>query len=100
MEIVIAVIVIVLIGYWAYTNFNKEKADGSHVLDTFTKPTEVVPPAPVVEPAKVETPAPKLVVDGHGNVHEVAPVPKAKRAPAVKKPRAPAKPRAKKTPAK
>ena len=82
MEIVIAVIVIILLGYWAYTNFNKEKADGSHVLDTFTKPTEVVPPAPVAEPAKVEA---------------VAPVTKA---PAVKKPRAPAKPRAKKTPAK
>ena len=84
MEIVIAVIVIGLLGYWAYTNFNKEKADGSHVLDTFTKPTEVVPPAPVAEPVKVEA---------------VAPVPVAK-APAVKKPRAPAKPRAKKTPAK
>ena len=82
MEIVIAVVVIVLLGYWAYTNFNKEKPDGSHVLDTFTKPTEVVPPAPVAEPAKVEA---------------VAPVAKA---PAVKKPRAPAKPRAKKTPAK
>ena len=84
MEIVIAVIVIILLGYWAYTNFNKEKADGSHVLDTFTKPTEVVPPAPVAEPVKVEA---------------VAPVPVAK-ALAVKKPRAPAKPRAKKTPAK
>ena len=84
MEIVIAVIVIILLGYWAYTNFNKEKADGSHVLDTFTKPTEVVPPAPVAEPVKVEA---------------VAPVPVAK-APAVKKPRAPARPRAKKTPAK
>ena len=82
MEIVIAVIVILLLGYWAYTNFNKEKADGSHVLDTFTKPAEVAPPAPVAEPVKVEA---------------VAPVAKA---PAVKKPRAPAKPRAKKTPAK
>ena len=76
MEIVIAVIVIGLLGYWAYTNFNKEKPDGSHVLDTFTKPTEVVPPAPVAEPVKVEAVA-----------------------PAVKKPRAPAKPRAKKPPA-
>jgi hypothetical protein len=75
MEIVIAVVVIGLLGYWAYTNFNKEKPDGSHVLDTFTKPTEVVPPAPVAEPVKVEA---------------VAPV--------VKKPRAPAKPRAKKPP--
>ena len=80
MEIVIAVVVIGLLGYWAYTNFNKEKDDGSHVLDTFTKPAEVVPPAPVAEPVKVET---------------VAPVAKA---PAVKKTRAPAKPRAKKPP--
>ena len=75
MEIVIAVVVIGLLGYWAYTNFNKEKPDGSHVLDTFVKPTEPVPPAPVAEPVKVEAVA-----------------------PAVKKPRAPAKPRAKKTP--
>jgi hypothetical protein len=91
MEIVIAAVVIGLIGYWAYTHFNKEKADGSHVLDTFTKPVEVAPPAPVS----------KLVVDGHGDVHESAPAPKAKRAPAAKKPaapRAPAKPRAKKPP--
>jgi len=78
MEIVLAVIVIVLLGYWAYTVFNKEKPDGSHVLDTFTKPAEVVPPAPVAEPVKVEAVA---------------------KAPAVKKPRAPAKPRAKKPPA-
>ena len=76
MEIVIAVVVIGLLGYWAYTNFNKEKPDGSHVLDTFTKPTEPVPPAPVAEPVKVEAVA-----------------------PTVKKPRAPAKPRAKKPPA-
>ena len=80
MEIVIAVVVIGLLGYWAQTNFNKEKPDGSHVLDTFTKPTEPVPPAPVAEPVKVEA---------------VAPVTKA---PVVKKPRAPAKPRAKKPP--
>jgi len=75
MEIVIAVIVIGLLGYWAYTNFNKEKPDGSHVLDTFTKPTEVAPPAPVAEPVRVEAVA-----------------------PAVKKPRAPAKLSAKKPP--
>ena len=76
MEIVIAVGVIGLLGYWAYTNFNKEKPDGSHVLDTFVKPVEPVPPAPVAEPVKVEAVA-----------------------PTVKKTRAPAKPRAKKTPA-
>ena len=84
MEIVIAVVVIGFVVYWGYTHFNKEKADGTHFLDTLAKPVEVVSPAPVAEPAKVEA---------------VAPVPVAK-APAVKKPRAPAKPRAKKTPAK
>ena len=57
MEIVIAVVVIGLLGYWAYTNFNKEKPDGSHVLDTFVKPTEPVPPAPV-PPAPAPAPAP------------------------------------------
>jgi hypothetical protein len=59
-------------------------------------PYKVEPP-PVVkvsEPAPVV--APKLTVDGHGDVHIAAS--KAKRAPAVKKPRAPAKPRAKKPP--
>ena len=75
MEIVIAVVVIGLLGYWAYTNFNKEKPDGSHPLDQFTKPVEAAPPAPVAEPVRVEAVA-----------------------PAVKKPRAPAKPRAKKPP--
>ena len=87
MEIVIAVVVIGLVVYWGYTHFNKEKADGTHFLDTLAKPTEVASPAPVVEPVKVEAVTP------------VAPMPVAK-APAVKKPRAPAKPRAKKTPAK
>ena len=62
-------------------------------------PYKVEPP-PVVkvsEPAPVV--APKLTVDGHGDVHKAAP--KAKRAPAVKKaavPRAPVKSRAKKPP--
>ena len=88
MEIVIAVVIIGLVGYWAYTHFNKEKANGSHVLDTFTKPAEPTPPAPVADHVRVETVAP------------AEPAPKAKRAPAEKKPRAPAKPRAKKTPAK
>ena len=89
MEIVIAVVVIGLVVYWGYTHFNKEKADGTHFLDTLAKPVEVAPPAPVAEPVKVES----------VKVEAVAPVPVAK-APAVKKPRAPAKPRAKKTPAK
>jgi hypothetical protein len=85
MEILIAAVVIGLIGYWAYTNFNKEKPDGAHVLDTLTKPVEVVPPAPVAEPVKVEAITP------------VAPVLDTET-PVVKKPRAPAKPRAKKLP--
>ena len=82
----------------------------------FGKP---IPPKPVEAPYKIETPvvaepvkveatAPAVVVDGHGDVHEVAPVPKAKKAPAKKtpakkpavikaqpKPKAPRKPRAK-----
>ena len=90
MEIVIAVVVIGLVGYWAYTHFNKEKADGSHVLDTFTKPVESAP-YKVPEPPAT-TPIP-LVVE--------TPAPKAKRGPAVKKvpaPKAPAKPRARKAP--
>ena len=62
-------------------------------------PYKVEPP-PVVKvsrPAPVV--APKLTVDGHGDVHKAAP--KAKRAPAVKKviaPQAPARSRAKKAP--
>ena len=87
MEIVIAVVVIGLVVYWGYTHFNKEKADGTHFLDTLAKPVEVASPAPVAEPAKAEP----------AKVEAVAPVAKA---PVVKKPRAPAKPRAKKTPAK
>jgi hypothetical protein len=86
MEIVLVVIVIGLLGYWAYTNLNKEKSNEPHPLDTFTKPVETAAPAPVAEPVRVEA---------------VEPAPKPKRAPAVKKPaapRAPAKPRAKKTP--
>ena len=80
MEIVIAVVVIGLVVYWGYTHFNKEKADGTHFLDTLAKPVEVASPAPVAEPVKVEAVAP------------------AAKAPAVKKPRALAKPRAKKPP--
>ena len=78
MELAITIIIIGLIGYWAYTNFNKQKSDGSHPLDQFTKPVEA---APVAEPVRVEAVTP------------------AAKAPAVKKPRAPAKPRAKKPPA-
>ena len=101
MEIAIAIIIMGLVIYWAYTNFTKEKYDGSHPLDQYTNPVETAP-YKVPEPPAV-TPIP-LMVDGHGDVHKVAPVkpaPKAKRAPAVKKPaapKAPARPRAKKVP--
>ena len=100
MEIVIAVVVIGLLGYWAYTNFNKEKPDGSHVLDTFTKPAESAP-YKVPEPSAEV----KFVAEMSYAIHDTdkplvtpAKQPPAKRAPAVKKPRAPAKPRAKKPP--
>ena len=85
MEIILATVVIVLLGYWAYTHFNKEKADGSHPLDVLTKTPEPVAPPPVTDHVRVEATAP------------AEPAPKAKKAPAAKKPKAPAKPRAKKT---
>ena len=104
MEIIIAVVVIGLLGYWAYTNFNKQKPDVSHPLDTLTKPVESAPHK-VPEPSAEL----KLVAEMSDAIHDTGkPVvpptkkPAAKRAPAVKKPaapRAPAKPRAKKTPA-
>ena len=108
MEIVIAVVVIGLLGYWAYTNFNKEKPDGSHVLDTLTKPAESAP-YKVPEPSAEV----KFVAEMSYAIHDtdkpvVTPAkkppakrPPAKRGPAVKKtvaPQAPAKPRAKKAP--
>ena len=104
MEIVLVVIVFGLLGYWAYTNFNKEKSNKSHPLDMFTKPVESAP-YKVPEPSAEL----KLVAEMSDAIHDTGkPVvpptkkPAAKRAPAVKKPaapQAPAKPRAKKTPA-
>ena len=101
MEIIIVVIVIGLIGYWAYTIFNKQNPDGSHTLDTLTKPVESAP-YKVPEPSAEV----KFVAEMFDAIHDTdkpvvtpAKQPPAKRAPAVKKPRAPAKPRAKKTPA-
>lgn len=52
MEIIIAVAILGLIGYWAYSALNKEKSDGSHPLDSVAKPAEEKSPEPVV--AKVE----------------------------------------------
>ena len=102
MEIVLVVIVFGLLGYWAYTNFNKEKSNKSHPLDMFTKPVESAP-YKVPEPSAEV----KFVAEMSYAIHDTdkplvtpAKQPPAKRAPAVKKPRAPAKPRAKKTPAK
>ena len=103
MEIAIAIIIIGLVCYWAYTNSNKEKYDGSHPLDQFTKPTETAP-YKVPEPSAEV----KLIAEMSDAIHDtdkpvIAPAkkPAGKRAPAVKKavaPRAPAKPRAKKAP--
>ena len=68
MEIIIGVIIFSGIAYFAYLILNKEKADGTHPLDSITKqPAEVYEPVKVVEP----TPAP-------------APAPKARKAPAKK----------------
>lgn len=89
MEIIIGIIILGGIVYIAYNHLNKEKADGTHPLDSVTKPVEEKQPAEVYEPvAAVEpTPAP-------------APV-KAKRAPAKKAPaKVAAKQAKKKSPAK
>ena len=85
MEIIIGVIVFGVIGYFIYNSLNKEKADGSHPLDSIAKPVEEKQPAEVYEPVKTvvePTPAP-------------APV-KAKKAPAKKAPAKPAAKQAKK----
>ena len=92
MEIIVALVVIGLVGYWLYSS-NKKSA------------------TPEVAPYKVETPVPAVdvapqpvVVEGAGAVEAPAAKPaKAKKAPAAKKPAAkPAakKPAAKKAPAK
>lgn len=72
MEIIIGIAILGGILYIAYNHLNKEKADGSHPLDSVTKTVEEKQPAEVYEPVKVieSTPAP-------------APV-KAKKAPAKK----------------
>ncbi len=36
MEIIVAVAVVAVVGYFAYTHLNKEKSDGSHPLDSVT----------------------------------------------------------------
>lgn len=74
MEIIIGVVILGGILYLAYNHLNKEKADGTHPLDSVAKPVEEKQPAEVYEPVKVVEPTP-------------APAPvKAKRAPAKKAP--------------
>ena len=117
MEIILATVVIVLLGYWAYTHFNKEKDDGSHPLDILTKTpepenhTRVEAPV-VVQPAKcgcgrsqsgfcvgLHKLTPEEWSTHEANPNKTPAVTTAQK-PAAKKPRAPAKPRAKKTAAK
>ena len=71
MEIIIGVIIFGGIVYFAYLILNKEKADGTHPLDSITKPVEEKQPAEVYEPVNVVESTP-------------APAPKASKAPAKK----------------
>jgi Pyruvate/2-oxoacid:ferredoxin oxidoreductase gamma subunit len=81
MEIIIGVIIFSGIAYFAYLILNKEKADGTHPLDSVTKPVEEKQPAEVYEPVNV------LHVQGI-TVKAVestpAPASKARKAPAKK----------------
>ena len=103
MEIAIAIIIMGLVCYWAYTNFNKQKPNESHPLDQFTKPTESAPykvPEPSAE-LKIIAEMSDAIHDTDKPVVTPAKKPAVKRAPAVKKvtaTKAPAKPRAKKAP--
>jgi hypothetical protein len=81
MEIIIGVILLGGIVYFAYIVLNKERADGTHPLDSITTPVEEKQPAEVYEPVNV------LHVQGI-TVKAVeptsAPAPKARKAPAKK----------------
>ena len=108
MEIIIIIAVLGLAAYWVYDMSQKKKETTSDQPWPFgtvlsegkihVKSADVAPVAPA-EPTgsenRVETPAPVLTVDGHGDVHEVKP---AKKAPAKKTAAKPAV--AKKAPAK
>ena len=64
MEIVLGVLVIAVLGYFVYQSLNKEKADGSHPLDSVTPKTTpvITETAPVVieqVPVAEEPPAKK-----------------------------------------
>ena len=101
MEIIIGLVVLGVIAYFGYKHFNKEKADGSHPLDSVTV-APVVEAAPVaVEPAKdlggaqnrVEAPAPAVE-----QKPKAVKKPKAAKKPAAAKPAGSAKPKAPKKP--
>jgi hypothetical protein len=79
MEIIIGVILLGGIVYFAYIVLNKERADGTHPLDSVTKPVEEKQPAEVYEPVNV--------LHGQGitvKAVEPTPAPKARKAPAKK----------------
>lgn len=104
MEIIIGLVVLGVIAYFGYKHLNKEKADGSHPLDSVTA-------APVVEtvpvPAKSEETKVSVAV---ADVRETVPTitvaekkpkaakPKATKKPATAKPAGTAKPKAPKKP--
>ena len=80
MEIIIGVILLGGIVYFAYTVLNKERADGTHPLDSVTKPVEEKQPAEVYEPVKFPDPQQASTV----KAVEPTPAPKARKAPAKK----------------
>ena len=92
MEIIIAVVVILVLGYWAF-NATKEKPTGSQSQDSNTTPVEKAPDPVVATP--VAAVVPEAVVEAS------APVTGAKPAKKTAKPKAAAKTPAKaKAPAK
>jgi hypothetical protein len=115
MEIIIFVAVVVVLALLWSGYVKTKKAESDHTIDNWQPPKAEDKPWPYgekvaegkihvkssdVAPGKspddrVETPAPALAVDGHGDVHEVKP---AKKAPAKKT--AAKAPAAKKTPSK
>ena len=118
MEIIIFVAVVVVLALLWSGYVKTKKTESDQIIDNWQPPkaedkpwpygeklaegkihvksSDLVPVAPGKSPDdRVETPAPALAVDGHGDVHEVKP---AKKAPAKKT--AAKAPAAKKTPSK
>jgi hypothetical protein len=81
MEIIIGILILGGIVYIAYNHLNKEKADGTHPLDSVTKPVEEKQPAEVYEPVKVQHVQGIAVKAAEPTP---APAPKARKAPAKK----------------